>query len=99
MITIYKIRDTNSGLYSHGIIHTNGSKRRNAVVVKWSKKGKEWTSEKLVKDHLLKCIAFGGIPTHWEIIEFTQQPSRSLHEWIDANMLVKILKVNHTNNQ
>ena len=93
-VTIYKIRDKSypSPYYSHGII-TGFDKERGYIAIKFSKKGKEWTSEKTVKDHLTKVIEkIGGIPSHWEIMEFTQQPSRELNDWIDGKMLVKMLK-------
>jgi hypothetical protein len=92
-ITIYKIKNNSNGQYSHGIIRTNRWAAEKHWFVKWSKKGKEWLTEKAVKDHLMKVIDVNGsVPTHWEIMEFTQQPSKTLHDWIDANMLCKMLK-------
>jgi len=97
MITIYKIKDKDTGLYSHGVISRWSTKRDEELTIqKWSKKGKEWTSEVLVKKHLMACIELGGIPASWEIEEFTQQPSKELNKWIDAKMLVKILQIDHS---
>ena len=98
MTTIYKIKDKKTGLYSHGSVNGYDYPNFKSVSerIKWSRKGKEWTSEKLVKDHLLKCIGYGGIPSSWEIMEFTQQPSRELNEWMDAKMTMAVLKMDHT---
>jgi len=89
LITIYKIR--NKGLFSHGVINYYESKLCHEPIVKWSRNGKEWTSAKLVQDHLLNCAKLGGIPSDWEIVEFTQQPSKELNDWITAKMLCAIL--------
>jgi len=92
-VTIYKIRNINSGSFSHGIIRKSRWSAEEHWFVKWSKKGKEWATEKAVKDHLMKVIEVNGnIPDFWEIVEFTQQPSKTLHDWIDSKMLCKILK-------
>jgi len=100
MSTIFKIRDKKSGLYSHGVISSYDYAGFKTISdrIKWSRKGKEWADEKRVKDHLLKCLSYGGIPSSWEIMEFTQQPSRELNEWMDAKMLIAVLKLDHTKN-
>lgn len=96
MTTIYKIQDKNTGLFSQGAVmrkykddHEFGAR------VRWSKKGKEWKSVETVKAHLIKCIQGGGIPDSWEILEFTQQPSKAMHEWITAEMTLILLKTKH----
>ena len=94
MITIYKIRNKDNGYYSHGRFTKNHWLPD--YTVKWSGKGKEWASEKAVKEHLMLAIKYNGsIPANWEIIEFTQQPSRELNDWITDKMLVKMLEANH----
>ena len=93
MNKIYKIQDKRNGLFSNGIIYNRqGSKEKKIPLVRWNKKGKQWASEELLKKHLMNCIELtGGIPSEWEVMEFTQEPSRKLHEWIDSKMLMKIL--------
>lgn len=100
MSKIYKIKDRDNGLFSNGSVNRFYSKEENRVVIqKWSKKGKEWTSDVLLKKHLLECIKLGGIPSSWEVMEFTQEPAKELNDWIDNEMLVKILKINHNKNE
>jgi len=99
MSKLYKIRDKDSGLFSSGSINRIASKNKNKVViVRWSsKKSKQWTDEKLLKKHLLECCKLGGIPSNWEIMEYTQEPSKEIHEWINEQMLMAILKSEHKN--
>lgn len=86
---VYKIRDTNTGLYSNGLVRPSNKE----TTVGWSKKGKMWTSEALVKKHLMKCITDAhGIPDNWEVVKLIEEPVKSMDEWIDAQMLVEILK-------
>jgi hypothetical protein len=88
-IITYKIRDTNTKMFSHGIILRD--RRELSHTVRWSKKGKEWVSKKLLYAHLTKWVdTTGTLPGNWEIFELTYQTS-SINEWIDANLLVKIL--------
>ena len=88
----YKIRDWN-GLYSHGVItHRRHSSFNQSYVIKWSTKGKEWTSEKSVKDHLLKCAQKGILSEKWEVIKILEEPTKPISEWVDAKMLIKIIK-------
>ena len=58
----------------------------------WKANGKEWSSEKTLKAHLLKCIEKRVDMSGWEIMEFTQQPSKSLNDWCDAKMTMAALK-------
>jgi hypothetical protein len=93
----YKIRRAGSNMFSCGAIYTNSTKQTGEVVVQWSKKGKEWTTEKLLKAHLTKCIEMtGGVPSNWEIFELTYNAT-PIEEWIDNKMLVKILSHNKEN--
>lgn len=96
-VTIFKIKNTSNGYFSHGVIMNYSEMKKDPnktyMNIKWSRKGKEWTSEETVKEHLLKVIELvGSVPDSWEIMEFTQQPSKSLHDWIDNKMLVKMLQ-------
>jgi hypothetical protein len=86
---VWKIR--RGELWSNGVI---AKKRWNEKpTVMFSKKGKEWTSEKLVKAHLLKWLLAGNsIPKEWEIIEVVYAPTRPMEEWLDANMTFLVLK-------
>ena len=82
--TIFKIRIKDSVHYSRGRVERG---RNNTYSVNWKSKGKEWTSEKTLKKHLLTCIEKGVSMENWEIMEFTQQPSRELNEWLDDEKL------------
>ena len=60
---IYKIRDTETGLYSHGTLNKWHSGNTKKTQVTFSKKGKSWTSEALIKRHLMRCITDAyGVP-------------------------------------
>lgn len=86
----YKIRKKGTNMFSCGAI-ASSSEKSGRVEVNWSKKGKEWTSEKLFKAHLTKCIEYtGGIPADWEIFELTYNVT-PVETWIDANMFVKMM--------
>jgi len=72
-ITVYKIRDTATGLFSTGGIRP-----------KWTKCGKTWSSVGSVKSHLTlitqgdwdydaRAYAHHDIPTSWEVVPFTYQ--------------------------
>jgi hypothetical protein len=89
----YKIRKAN-GLFSHGVInHSHYSPAGDNVYgIKWSSKGKEWSSEKTVKDHLLKCAQKGILEDTWEVIQVVHQPTKPISEWIDDKMLIKLIK-------
>jgi hypothetical protein len=91
----FKIRKKDFGsYYSHGVINTHydSATKIRTPFVKWSSKGKEWTSEKNVKDHLLKFIQLGGTVDDWEVIEVIYHPTRPIEDWIDDKMLMKVLK-------
>ncbi len=80
-------------MYSRGrvqIQYIDGDTRHYGV--NWRANGKEWTTEKALKTHLLKCIKRGVELSGWEIMEFTQQPSKSLNDWCDSRMTMAILK-------
>ena len=91
MPTVYKIRSS-GGLFSHGVISKSRWVKDQPYVVKWSTKGKEWTTERAIKQHLSKAIASGVSVTGWEILQVTYTPTKPLDEWIDAKMLMTILK-------
>ena len=87
---IYKIRHTVTGQFSHGVVQARCRDRD--ACVKWSRKGKEWTSEKNVKAHLTKAIGAGVNMANWEILELQYLPTKPINDWFDAKMLVKLLK-------
>ncbi len=89
MITIYKIRMKDSKSYSRGRVERKYDK---TYGVNWKANGKEWATEKALKKHLLTCIQKGVDMAGWEIMEFTQQPSKTLNEWCDAKMTFAMLK-------
>jgi len=75
--------------YSRGRVE----KQRNGnYSVNWKRNGKEWATEKALKKHLLTCIEKGVDMKGWEIMEFTQQPSRAMNEWFDSKMTMAVLK-------
>jgi hypothetical protein len=93
----WKIYHKTSGLWSNGIIqegyYTSGPTGTRNRVVRFSKKGKEWKTEKGVKDHLLKWLLFGNaIPKEWEIVEVVYAPTKPMEEWLDAKMTLALLK-------
>lgn len=94
----YKIRDTNTGQYSNGIIlrcteyNTTTRCYDARYDVTWGTKGKIWKTEKAVKDHLLKYALAVGKPTDWEIVEIIENPTKPIHDWFDAAMILKLLK-------
>jgi len=93
LITIYKIRMKGTSSYSRGRVEfqrTVNGKRIHSV--NWKARGKEWASEALVKKHLMTCIEKGVDMTGWEIMEFTQQPSKSMNEWFDAKMTFAVIR-------
>ena len=80
LLTIYKIRIKGSKMYSRGRVE---STRQGGHAVNWKQNGKEWATEKALKNHLVKCIAKNVDMTDWEIMEFSQQPSKDMNEWLD----------------
>ena len=92
-LTIYKIRLKGSKLYSRGRVEKGWDYERNQLFkVQWRPAGKEWMTTKALKAHLLKCIEKNVDMTDWEIMEFTQQPSKDLNHWFDAKMTFAVLK-------
>ena len=93
LITIYKIRMKGTKSYSRGRVESrSGHDGISIYGVNWKANGKEWSSEKLLKKHLLTCIEKGVDITGWEIMEFTQQPCKSMNDWCDAKMTYAMLK-------
>lgn len=81
------------GTYSKGIIHSGRSSNGNTHFVQWADlKGKVWTSEKNVKEHLLKCTQKGISMDGWRIVEVFERETKPIHDWVDGKMLVKIIK-------
>lgn len=86
-LPIFKIRNTRTLLYSTGRIPLNNNELR------FTKNGKNWASEKLLKAHLLKCITSGiNISKEWEVVKLVEEPVPAMSEWIDNQMLMEILK-------
>jgi len=93
----YKIRRIDDGRFSHGVVtHRRpfvfGSAGEIRHDVKWSSKGKVWNTEKAVKSHLTIALQFGLPIAQWEIVEVVLLPTKPMDEWIDAKMLLKVLK-------
>jgi len=95
METIYKIRKKGTKMYSRGRVSATGLRGKRVYGVRWKANGKEWPSEKALKAHLLKCIEQGVDMDGWEIMEFTQQPSKAFNDWCDAKMTMARLKRQH----
>lgn len=93
LLTIYKIRMKGTQSYSRGRVqHLYTRDGQRVFGVTWKPNGKDWATEALVKKHLMTCIEKGVDMTGWEIMEFTQQPSKSLNEWFDAKMTFAVIK-------
>jgi len=90
----YKIRNTKTGSFSNGVVNvwTDSKTGKKEMLLNWSKKGKEWTTERALKNHLLKVISTMGMPKDWEIVQVTYQPTKPISEWVDAKMLMQVLK-------
>ena len=86
-MTIYKIRNK-AGFFSKGRITTGYNGK---PTVQFSKQGKEWTTEKAVKDHLIKWISEAGVPD-WELVTVTYEPTPPIQDWFDDKMLASLLK-------
>lgn len=90
---VYKIR--RNGSFSNGTInmeYADQTYKKKIPSVNWSRKGKEWSSEKTVKDHLFKWISNGGSVVGWEVVEVVYSPTKPINDWIDPAMLIKILQ-------
>lgn len=91
---VYKIYNKVTGSFSNGIIMTeyDGKSKKKIPYVRFGKKGKEWSNEKNVKDHLLKYVSLGGSVANLEVVELRYHPTKPIDDWIDAKMLMKILQ-------
>jgi hypothetical protein len=90
----YMIRNTLNNLFSNGIVRPSFDWIRHCskFEVRFNERGKIWRSEKLLKQHLLKCVK-KRIPTeHWEIVEVQYTPTKPLYEWFDEKMTLSLLK-------
>ena len=87
------IRDSKTGKYSNGIIQQ--SSQCGSGFVGWNKRGKVWTDVKYLKAHILKYSqksSTGQCPDSWEVLELVETAT-PINEWIDAEMVYKLLKV------
>lgn len=87
----FMIRNTESGMYSCGII----SKGYGISSVNWHpKRGKVWTKEKYLKEHILNYALQCGTADFdkWAVVEIVEQPTKPINEWMDASMTLKLLK-------
>jgi hypothetical protein len=87
----YKIKN-DLGMFSHGIIQSRWRPEGTYYYVRFTGKGKDWTSEQNVKAHLLKCAQKGILEDTWEVVQVVHQPTKPLEEWVDQKMLMKIIK-------
>lgn len=88
---VWVIKDSVTGKYSNGVIHAYNGR----PCVGWSKTGKKWSSEKLLKEHILKYSqmhASGQCPETWQVLEVKEEPTKPVNDWIDATMVMKLLK-------
>lgn len=87
----YKIRySAESTLYSQGIIKRSYD---NTYRVDWaSKKGKVWTTETAVKEHLLKYTKLVSKPDNWVIVQIDETDTKPIDDWFDSTMVFKLLK-------
>lgn len=91
----WKIRQKGTHTYSKGTIMSgwDSSKNGKYYYVLWtSKAGKVWTTEKALKEHLLKYTKLVGKPDDWEITEISEKLCKPLDDWFDADMTIKLLK-------
>lgn len=89
---IYRIKDKESGLYSNGIVRQTGWHSNQGYDVTFNSKGKEWTEEKNLKNHLLKCMKSGVKMDNWEVVEVVYHPTKPIMDWFDQKMLVKVMR-------
>lgn len=90
----YMIRDTKTGAYSSGFV-INGydfTTKSRKYVVRFKERGKIWTSEKLIKKHLLNCALKKVNMDTWEVIEVKYLPTKPIFEWFDEKMSIQLLK-------
>lgn len=89
---IYRIRNKENGLYSNGIVRQVGWASNKRFDVTFNYKGKEWTDEKLLQNHLLKCMKSGIKMDTWEVVEVVYNPTKPIMDWFDHKMLIKVMK-------
>lgn len=89
---IYKIRNKENGFYSNGIVRQTGWGANKGYDVTFNYKGKEWTEEKNLKNHLLKCMKSGIKMDTWEVVEVVYHPTKPIMDWFDHKMLIKVMK-------
>lgn len=85
----YMIRNSETKQFSGGIIRRGWQKSH---YVNFKARGKVWTTETLLKQHLLKCFQQNVKMENWEIVEVQYVPTKPIEEWVDGKMLLKILK-------
>ena len=93
----WMIRLKGTHTYSKGAIRSSYSSAHDGkfYYVDWtSKKGKVWSTEAALKEHLLKYTKLAGMPTEWEVTEITEAPSKPIEDWFDEKMTLKLLKRN-----
>lgn len=85
---LFKIRDTETGLFSPGGSDANTQYSRE---FKWTKKGKIWNGLGPLKIHLQQFYKSGNFPQTWEVIEYATVvvSSKHINEYVD---IVRILK-------
>lgn len=89
---IYKIRKRGTTFYSSGVVNSVRWGATKSFLVRFNGKGKEWTQEKNLKAHLLKCMQSGIKMDDWEVVEVIYQPTKPILDWFDQKMLVQVLK-------
>lgn len=88
----YQIRKiSNPTYFSLGTIYCLSSIDKK-YKVQWKNKGKVWKSEKAVKAHLLKYFTLVGPVDDLEIVELVLIPTKPAADWVDAKMLMQVLK-------
>lgn len=89
------IRLKGTHTYSKGSIMSgyDSSQGGKYYYVQWtSKKGKVWTTETALKEHLFKYTKLVGMPEDWEVTEISETVAKPVAEWFDQNMTLKLLK-------
>lgn len=84
----YMIRNSETKQFSSGIIRRSWQKSH---FVNFKTRGKVWTSQTLLKQHLVKCFQKNIKMEHWEIVEVQYVPTKPIEDWVDGKMLIKII--------
>ena len=88
---IYKIRNKVTGQWSNGrVARVHG--REVAWDVKFNQHGKEWADEATLKKHILTVLTKMKWDPRWEIIEVHYIETKPAIDWVDPDMLLKIMK-------